>query len=448
MSLLQAIFDAGVVGAGGAGFPTHKKLNCNVDYFILNAAECEPLLGTDKFIMRNFSEDIIRAMEAVAKEVGASNAVIGLKEKYYEEIKSLKNAIDKLDSKVKLFYLKSVYPTGDEHVLVYEVTGKVIPPGGIPLNVGAVVSNVGTILNIADAMDGKPVTYKYVSVLGEVYTPSIIKVPIGTSVMECIKAAGGATINSFSSIMGGPMMGKVLDMEELKNRVITKTDGGIIVIPEDHYLVSCKNLQIKHIINQTKAACIQCSACTQMCPRHLLGHPLRPHKIMRAVSFLENNQDIIKEALICSECGICEMYACPMGLSPRKVNVYLKGLLREQGIKFQSDKKEFIPDVDRQYKEISVSRLVMRLNLIKYKDVKIIENVNELMISKVSIPLRQHIGKAAIPKVSVGGRVDKGQLIADVNYEDMGANIHASISGIVTEINDSIVIQSDGGEVI
>lgn len=448
MNLLDSIYNAGVVGAGGAGFPTHKKLNCRVDYFIVNGAECEPLLGTDKYIMRNFSDDIIRAVTAVATEVGASEAVIGLKEKYHDEIQALENSIIKLNSNIKLFFLKSVYPTGDEHVLVHEITGRVIPPGGIPLNVGTVVSNVGTILNISDAIKGNPVTDKYVSVLGEVYKPLILKFPIGTSVMNCIEAAGGAKTKSFNAIMGGPMMGKVLNMEELKNRVITKTDGGIIVIPEDHFLVNCKNRQIKHIINQAKAACIQCSACTQMCPRHLLGHPLRPHKIMRAMSFLENNQDVIKSALICSECGICEMYACPMGLSPRKVNVYLKGLLREKGIKFESGKKELKPDPDRNYKEISVSRLVMRLNLMKYKDDIISDEAQEIKVSRVNIPLRQHIGKSAAPIVSVGENVVKGQLIAEVSYEDMGANIHASISGKVTEINDNIVIQSDDSEVV
>jgi len=380
--------------------------------------------------------------------VGAGEAVIGLKEKYHEEINALENSIKKLNSNVKLFFLKSVYPTGDEHVLVYEVTGKVIPPGGIPLNIGAVVSNVGTVLNISTAINGEPVIYKYVSVLGEVYKPAILKVPIGTSVIDCIGAAGGSKIKNYNAIMGGPMMGKILNMEELEKRVITKTDGGIIVIPEEHYLVNCKNLQIKHIINQAKAACIQCSACTQMCPRHLLGHPLRPHKIMRAMSFLENNQEVIKEALICSECGICEMYACPMGLSPRKVNVYLKGLLREKGIKFESDKKEFKPDPDREYKEISVSRLVMRLNLMKYKDDTISDEGQEVKVSKVRIPLKQHIGKSATPIVSIGEGVVKGQLIAEVSYEEMGANIHASISGIVTKITDNIVIESDSEVVL
>ncbi len=443
MSLLESIYNAGVVGAGGAGFPTHKKLNCKVSYLIVNGAECEPLLGTDKFIMRNFSDDLIKAVEAVANETGAAYAVIGLKEKYHEEIAALENSIKKSDSRVKLFFLKSIYPAGDEHVLVHEVTSRVIPPGGIPLNVGAVVSNVGTMLNIAEAMEETAVTNKYVSVLGEVNNSSIMKVPIGTAVIECIKAAGGTVIDNYSVIMGGPMMGKVLNEEEIKNRVVTKTDGGIIVIPGEHYLVNCKNLTVKHILNQARAACIQCSACTQMCPRHLLGHPLRPHKIMRAMSFLEGNQEVIKEALICSECGVCEMYACPMGLSPRKVNVYLKALLREKGIRFQTDKTEFKPDLDRELKQINVSRLAMRLNLVKYKDCRLLEHTGELEVSRVKIPLRQHIGKAAVPVISLGEEVVKGQLIAKVEYGDMGANIHASISGRVKEINDAIVIEKE-----
>jgi Na+-translocating ferredoxin:NAD+ oxidoreductase RnfC subunit len=160
MALLEQIYNAGVVGAGGAGFPTHKKLSCRVEYYIINAAECEPLLETDKYIVRNFSGEIIKAAEAVAAEVDAENVVIGLKKKYIKETEALVKAIRDAGSRVKLHYLNSIYPAGDEHILVNEVTKEVIPPGGIPLNVGAVVNNVGTVLNIYEAMKDKPVIEK------------------------------------------------------------------------------------------------------------------------------------------------------------------------------------------------------------------------------------------------------------------------------------------------
>ncbi|MBX4269681.1 4Fe-4S dicluster domain-containing protein [Clostridium estertheticum] len=442
MELLDQIYKAGVVGAGGAGFPTHIKLKCNVEYLLVNAAECEPLIQTDKYIMRHNADEIIKALSFMAPLVGADKVIIAIKGKYEREIQALQSAIKKLDSKVELFYLKSIYPAGDEQVIVYEVTGRVIPPGGIPLNVGAVVSNVATVLSIYDATIGKSVTDKIITVTGEVNNPSLLSVPIGTPVSKCIKAASGLTIKDYCVIMGGPMMGRILTSDEVEKRSITKTDGGIIVLPADHYIKERKSLSVQHIINQTKSACIQCSYCTQMCPRYLLGHPLRPHKIMRAISMsLDHSEEIFKEALICSECGICEMYACPMGISPRQVNIMIKNELRQKGVKFNTTLK-IIPDEQRDGRQVPVSRLVQRLNLGKYKDIKFDDEAIEIKANIVTIPLKQHIGKSATAIVAVGDEVNKGQLIGEVNREDMGANIHASISGKVTNVSDCITIES------
>src|SRR5674536_42115 len=137
---------------------------------------------------------------------------------------------------------------------------------------------------------------------------------------------------------------------------------------------------MQHIINQTKSACIQCSYCTQMCPRYLLGHPLRPHKIMRALSMsVDHTEEVFKEALICSECGICEMYACPMGISPRQVNIMIKNELRQKGVKFIS-KEEIIPSEDRDGRQVPVSRLVQRLDLGKYTKIKFSDCANEVKV--------------------------------------------------------------------
>ncbi|MBU3214312.1 SLBB domain-containing protein [Clostridium estertheticum] len=442
MELLDQIYKAGVVGAGGAGFPTHIKLKCSVEYLLVNAAECEPLIQTDKYIMRHNAEEIIKALSLMAQLVGADKVIIAIKGKYEREIDTFQKAIKKLDSKVELFYLKSVYPAGDEQVIVYEVTGRVIPPGGIPLNVGAVVSNVATVLNIYDATIGKSVTDKIITVTGEVNNPSLLSVPIGTPVSKCIDAAGGLNIKDYCVIMGGPMMGRILSSDEVEKRSITKTDGAILVLPADHYIKARKSISVQHIINQTKSACIQCSYCTQMCPRYLLGHPLRPHKIMRAISMsLDHSEEIFKEALICSECGICEMYACPMGISPRQVNIMIKNELRQKGVKFNTTLK-IIPIEERDGRQVPVSRLVQRLNLGKYKGIKFEDNAIEVKVNTVHIPLKQHIGKSATSIVSVGDQVIRGQLIGEVKREDMGANIHASISGKVINVSECIVIES------
>lgn len=447
MDELRKIYNAGVVGAGGAGFPTHIKLNCKVEYLIINGAECEPLLQTDKFIMREKSSELLLGIEIAAGLVQADRIVFALKKKYTDEINNLKKAAEKLNMNIEIFFMDSIYPAGDEQILVFEVTGRVVPPGGIPVQVGVVVSNVGTLLNIYYAMEDKPVTRKLVSVLGEVNNPILLDVPMGISVRECISAAGGSKLDKFHVIIGGPVMGKIITSEEIGSRNITKTDGGIIIVPSDHHLIRKNTLSLRHMINQTRSACIQCSYCTDMCPRYLIGHPLRPHKIMRKIGYSEEIDESFIDSLICCECGICELYACPMGISPRLVNIYVKKKLRDKGIKFK-DNGSGIKDLSlREHRKIPVARMLSRINMDKY-DVKRPLELKRIETNTVSISLKQHIGRAAAPIVNVGDRVFAGQLIASVNFEDVGANIHSSIHGTVMQINDCILIQETSNGVI
>ncbi|GAA0182352.1 4Fe-4S dicluster domain-containing protein [Clostridium sediminicola] len=446
MDLLQKIFDAGVVGAGGAGFPTHVKLNCKVEFLIVNGSECEPLLKTDQYLMKTKADEIIKALEEMSKTLGVKRTVIALKKKYKEQIDSLRKSIENLNSNVELHLMDNFYPAGDEQILVCEVTGRSIPPGGIPLKVGAVVSNVATVVNIYEAMNDNPVTDHHVAVLGDVRNPILLKVPIGTSVIKCIEEAGGSILNDYSVILGGPMMGKTIDKEELDDKFITKTNSAIIVIPKDHYIINRSKSSIKHILNRAKSACIQCSYCTEMCPRYLIGHPLKPHKIMRAVSLSEKSE-IIKEALICCECGVCELYACPMGLSPRRVNIYLKNILRENGIKYDNNQKDPSQHEQRENRKIPAKRLISRLDLNRYEHQKV-DGLKAIEISKVNIPLKQHIGAPAQAIVSVGDFVEKGQLIGTMKEGALGSNVHASISGKVIEVSSEIIIESENSEVI
>lgn len=442
MNLIDKVKIAGVVGAGGAGFPAHVKLDCKVECFIANGAECEPLLKTDQYLMREKSMELIQGMETIAKHIGAKQVYLAVKKKYVREIEKLKYAIAELDSKVELFYLDNFFPAGDEQVLVYEVTGKTVSPGGIPLHQGVVVSNVGTIVNVVEAMEGRPVTEKYISVLGEVRNPKLMLVPLGTPVSVCIQEAGGSTIKDYCIIMGGPMMGKLIDMEEVEEIVITKTDGAIILVPKDHYIVNRGRTPITHIINQTKSACIQCRYCTDMCPRFLIGHPLRPHKIMGAIAVHGQDMTVLKEALICCDCGVCELYACPMGLSPRLVNGYLKEKLREKGIVFEYNGKELKAEELREYRSIPTNRLISRLDLARYANQKI-DDLAIVSAKKVRIPLKQHIGVASQPLAAVGDYVKKGQLIGAIPDGKLGANIHASIEGKITEVTDMVVIERE-----
>jgi Na+-translocating ferredoxin:NAD+ oxidoreductase RnfC subunit len=298
LDLLQKIFDAGVVGAGGAGFPAHIKLNCKVEYFIINAVECEPLMHTDKYIIMNKGKEIVLAVEEIGKLVGANQCVIAIKEKNTKEIKHLREIIEALGSRITLFTMGDYYPAGDEQMMVYEITGKSIPEAGIPLDVGAVVSNVGSIVNIYDAMMDKPVVDRFLTIAGDVKNPTMIKVPIGISVKACIEAAGGSTLKEYAIIMGGPMMGTIIDDDEAENYFIKKMDGSLIVLPKDHFVVERKRKSIEKIINETKTACIQCRYCTDLCHRYLLGHQLRPHKIMRNIGVSDHDEAIRKHCYV------------------------------------------------------------------------------------------------------------------------------------------------------
>ncbi|KXS49445.1 Na+-translocating ferredoxin:NAD+ oxidoreductase RNF, RnfC subunit [Halanaerobium congolense] len=444
MNIIEKIAKAGVVGAGGAGFPTHIKYDCEAEYLIINGAECEPLLQTDKFLMREFAAEILEAIVMIAENIGAQKIVFATKKKYTKEITCLEKIIAEKNYKnIELFLMDSYYPAGDEQILVYEVTERIVPEGGIPLQVGVVVTNVGTLYNSYRAVKDVPVTDKYVSVLGEVSKARIIQVPLGTSVKDCIAAAGGSTINDYAVIVGGPMMGTNLVGSEIDQAVITKTDGAIIVVPRNNFVIERNKQSIEHIKNKAKAACIQCSLCTEYCPRYLIGHELEPHRIMRALSYNED-AEVLKEAQICCECGICELYACPMGLSPRLVNVYFKNKIKE---KFESSQDQLKAHPMRDYRKIPTARQTARLDLDKYDHQALAETL-KVDVKEVKIPLKQHIGAPAVFNLEKGAVVKKGELLAAAKADSLSVNIHASLDAQIVEVNDQYIKLKAKDEVV
>ncbi|MEE8147138.1 MAG: SLBB domain-containing protein, partial [Longimicrobiales bacterium] len=193
----------GVVGAGGGGFPTAVKLATQVPTFIVNGAECEPLLHKDKELLKHQAEPMLRGLQIAMERVGAQEAVIGIKNKYDDVMASLK---PQLPTGVRILPLTDTYPSGDEFILVHDATGKVIPPGGLPKDVGTAVVNIETLINIG--LD-RPVTHKYLTVAGAVKAPVTLRVPVGLSLGEAIEAAGGATARPFAILLGGVMMARL-----------------------------------------------------------------------------------------------------------------------------------------------------------------------------------------------------------------------------------------------
>ncbi|NLO45839.1 MAG: hypothetical protein GX107_04960 [Clostridiales bacterium] len=450
MCLKDKIFAAGVVGCGGAGFPTHVKLAKKVEYLIINGAECEPLLRTDRYIMTNFADEIVSAAEAVRNEVGANLCVIALKQSYKEEISALQKSITAggFSKTINLHFLETFYPAGDEHIIVREVTGRVIPPSGIPLDVGCVVLNAATMLCVHGAMKDEPFTDKFLTVTGEVNTPAVQKVPIGTLFSDCIEKAGGAKTDDYIIISGGPMMGKVITREQSHSEVVTKTTSGIIVLKKGGVIEKTNAMSIRQMLNRARSSCIQCNYCTQMCPRYLLGHPIEPHMIMRKTGLngsldgLLADRDI-QNAVLCCECGVCEVYACPMGLQPRRINSVIKAALAEAGIKRGGDDGQKAESKMRDLRKIPTKRAAARAGVVDYYDF----DIKELIVfepTKAELLLSQHIGAPSVPVVRDGDKVAKGQTVAKCPDGKLGANLHASISGTVKIKEHSIVIESRG----
>lgn len=449
MSIIQEIFNAGIVGCGGAGFPTHAKLSGKgIRWLILNGAECEPLLGTDRWLMRSRAGDIVTAAAAVAEEAGASECVIGLKKSYTREVVALETAIRKLPraaTPVRLHLMESFYPAGDEQVLACEVTGQVVPPAGIPLDVGAVVSNVATMAAVFDAMEGKPFTHKYLTVNGAVAEPKILHVPIGTSYTDCIRLAGGPTVDRWIAVNGGPMMGKPLSMAEAAAAAVTKTTSGILILPEDSAVAKANQISLEHMKNRAASSCIQCSYCTELCPRHLLGHPLEPHKIMRRMAMSSDitqllDDPAVQKAALCCQCGVCESYACPMGLQPRRVNTLLKDALGKAGIRCPKGEGEYSPLPARRNRKIPTQRAAARAGVLAYYHADL-DNMEEYRPDTVTLALNQQIGALCQPVVKEGEQVSQGQLVAACPEGKLGANLHASIDGTVTKAEGVIIIQ-------
>ncbi len=430
----ELIRNAGVVGAGGAGFPTHIKVQARVDTVLVNGASCEPLLMSDVILMEHEAESMLHGLTKVLDHTGATHGIVCVKGKHRRAIEVLDRAVT-VDKRLTVFELADFYPAGDEHVLVNEVLGRTVPEAGLPLQVGALVVNVESLINIDRAVAGLPVTQRCLTIAGAVQTPLVLRVPIGTPVSDIIALAGGTTINSYRIVDGGPMMGRVLlDADQ----PVTKTTSGILVLPEDHNVVRAKIMDPEKLRRFTQTVCCQCTMCTDLCPRYLLGHSLHPHKLMRGFGARLLTGEIAREALLCSECGICEKYACPMLISPREINIQIKRELRAEGIRWLPDNAPIQPRPLRKERSVPTRRLLERLDLTAYGRHPV-HDTRVFNPSRVTLLLQQHIGAPAVAMVASGAFVRTGDLVGNIPEEALGARIHASIDGQVTTVTTTAV---------
>lgn len=445
MDLLTIVKEAGIIGAGGAGFPTYAKLTSKAEYILLNGAECEPLLRVDQQLMELFPDDVIRGLEAAGKYIEARRAVIGIKGKHKKVVTILRDRIAALglNHYMEVMELRDIYPAGDEQVLVHELTKRIVPEASIPLKVGCVVINTETALNIARALAGHPVTDTYITVTGDIPKPVTLKVPVGTAIRDILAQCGVENIEGYAVIDGGPMMGSVMNNVD---GYVTKKSKGYILLKKDHFLIGKKTVSIPQAKLISKTACEQCRMCTDLCPRYLLGHSIEPHKIMRALSYNLEDLKELAMAQLCCECNACELYSCQANLYPKTVNVLYKQKLAQQGLKYQPTQLELKPRAAREYRLIPSKRLVAKLGLTRFDKPAPITGT-DFKPQYISIALRQHIGAPATPVVTVGQQVKAGQQIGKIPENSLGAAVHASLEGTVTEINDNSIVIKVGSYV-
>lgn len=424
----------GVVGAGGAGFPTEVKAASRAEYVLANGAECEPLLHKDLEIMIHHPAEICAGMQTMIEAVGAQHGTFGLKEKNKPAIAAITPEAKK--RKIDLLLLGDFYPSGDEYELVYSATGRLIPPAGIPLNVGCVVNNVETFYNVHQAVTtGQPVTRKFVTVTGAVRKPQSFWTPVGVTYRELIEHAGGATTPDFGIFVSGIMMGTLsFDLDD----VVTKTLGGLIVLPRDHYLITRKTQPAEAMARIGKSACDQCSYCTEFCPRYLLGYEVQPHKVMRSLGFtLTGASNWNQWGELCCACGLCTLYACPEDLFPKEACDQAKTDLRAEGIHFKQQREVAVHPM-KEYRRVPLSMLRQRLKVDDY-ECDAPYRADEPKPGVVRIKLKQHAGKPAVATVRAGDKVSAGATVGRMTDSDLGADVHASIAGTVQAVTDTHV---------
>ncbi len=436
--LQKLVYDAGIVGAGGAGFPTHRKFSANVEQIVVNAAECEPLMMVDHHLLEYHLGELVETLNLLCDAMDAKEAIIGIKGKNMHLLNERIVASLK-GTRVKIKEIPDVYPAGDEVMLTYETTGKIIPEGAIPVMVGVMVINVETVYNIYNAVNNKkPVIDKYITIGGDVPEDITIVAPMGMKIKDLLKSVGYGNLEGKAVVNGGPMMGKLVDLE---NDVVTKTTKGLLIFPLTHGIIQRMKQPIGVAMKRASAACCNCTMCTDMCPRYLLGYNLEVHKTVRAASHgeVKSTEAFLQNALCCG-CGICSVIACQQGLFPSKLSMEIKANLGKYGLRRENNiAPEKVRDV-RASRLISSDKLIDRLGIRKYVKAHVEKKDNVFTPDCVYIELKQHVGKPADAVVNIGDKVKRGQVVAATAYEDLGTTMHASIDGTVKDITDRFVV--------
>ena len=433
--LKQVIQDAGIIGAGGAGFPTYAKLAEGADTLVMNGAECESLIYSDLALMKLHMEEIIEGAEMIVTETCIERAILSMKAHTAKRL-SL-NEGDKLSSHVTVKVCPDVYPMGDEITLIYQSTGRLVQPGHLPISAGVIVMNVETIYNVREAvLAHRGVTEKHVTINGNLPHALVVKVPIGTRISELFQQLNITVPEGNVVIDGGPAMGRMINYN---TATVTKTTKALMILPEDIPCILSKKRPLKVQLALASSVCCSCNRCTDLCPRHLLGYPLEPHKMVRSsLNAAEADPELVKTATLCCNCGICELAACCQGISPRAIIGQFRAVLAKDKIHFQSGDEKYSVRPEHDFRLLSSGKWKSLMGVAKF-DKKPDSYEEEHTTKHVEIGMHMNIGAPAVPIVSVGEQVEYGQMIARAG-EGLSVPQHASIAGKVTFVSSEKII--------
>lgn len=390
---------------------------------------------TDYTLVKEKLADIVAGAQAVMEFGHIPNAILAIKA-YRAKTLGLTDG-QSLAEGVRVKTVPNVYPMGDEINLIYQTTGRLIKPGNLPISQGVIVYNAETVFNTRAAIrDDKPVIEKWLTVGGDIPQAYVVRVPVGMRISDVLKAVNVTVPEHYVMFDGGPSMGTI---KNPASDVVTKTTKALLIVPDSIPAVVNKQRTVEENLRLAASVCCQCTRCTEMCPRHLLGYPIEPHKMVRAtLSAAQETPELIRNASLCCSCDICGTFACCQGISPMMVIKEYKKILAKNRIKYVAGPEE-------EFSPIPTARTGCsppasgRKCWVSPADKHPTYIPEKLKADKVEIRMSQHIGAPSVPCVEVGDTVTEGQMIANAG-NGLSVPQYASIAGRVTFVDPTRII--------
>ena len=428
---------------------------------IVSALTDNPLSFAEEYLLQSEWHKIIEGLKLLVTKHQAEKGIIAVSNSNRPVIADLKRCVEDCDN-IDLFFIGDFYPAADQAILIYEITGQPFS-GATPAAIsGSLVYDLRTVINIYEAVtEGEPVTRRLLTCTGEVALPSLVLGHLGVSFREVIELCGGATIAEYVILSGAPPRGAIITDIDTP---VTRSTTTITVLPADNELVKERSQTLGAQIKKCKSVCNQCSFCTELCPVYLLGGKLYPHLIMRQIAYgLAEPEEVILGALLCSECGICAVFACPHKLSPRAVNKEIKERLKQEAqpeslLSGQTNghisghiaddhindhingliSGQLQPHSNRDYRKVPFERLADLFSIGPYTEPPKMELL-ETSPDQVELLFQEMPAADVLPRVKPGEEIAAGSLVAESKMST-GAGLHTSISGKVTFLDKERVI--------